>query len=126
MEHIDTDKMRTLLEEEREKLEKELAAHGKPASAPGDWSGSSTNIETDHADPNAVADQIEEFVTNTGLVETLEARHRNVVRALEKIEAGTYGICEVSGEPIPAERLEANPAARTTVEHADKEKDLPA
>lgn len=32
--------------------------------------------------------------------------------ALERIEEGTYGICEVDGEPIPRQRLEAIPWAR--------------
>jgi RNA polymerase-binding transcription factor DksA len=37
-------------------------------------------------------------------------------RALRRIESGTYGICEMSGKPIPHERLEAIPWARLTVE----------
>jgi RNA polymerase-binding transcription factor DksA len=36
--------------------------------------------------------------------------------ALAKIEEGTYGICEVSGQPIPKERLKAIPWARERVE----------
>jgi len=36
--------------------------------------------------------------------------------ALTKFDEGTYGICEVSGEPIPQERLEAIPWAREKVE----------
>jgi DnaK suppressor protein len=36
-------------------------------------------------------------------------------RALERIEQGTYGISEVSGKPIPIERLEALPYATTLV-----------
>ncbi|MFP5321646.1 MAG: TraR/DksA family transcriptional regulator [Acidimicrobiia bacterium] len=36
--------------------------------------------------------------------------------ALAKFDEGTYGICEVSGEPIPQERLEAIPWAREKVE----------
>ncbi|MEJ2500505.1 MAG: TraR/DksA C4-type zinc finger protein [Campylobacterales bacterium] len=32
--------------------------------------------------------------------------------ALDKIEKGTYGICEASGTPIPLERLRARPHAR--------------
>jgi RNA polymerase-binding transcription factor DksA len=36
--------------------------------------------------------------------------------ALQRIESGSYGICEISGEPIPRARLEAIPFARTTVE----------
>ena len=37
--------------------------------------------------------------------------------ALTKFDGGTYGICEVSGEPIPEERLEAIPWAREKVEY---------
>jgi RNA polymerase-binding transcription factor DksA len=37
--------------------------------------------------------------------------------ALAKIELGTYGICEVSGLPIPRERLKAIPWARERVEY---------
>ncbi|MGI8661670.1 MAG: TraR/DksA family transcriptional regulator [Acidimicrobiales bacterium] len=36
--------------------------------------------------------------------------------ALEKLELGTYGLCEISGQPIPKERLEAIPWARERVE----------
>lgn len=39
-----------------------------------------------------------------------------IEEALKRIEAGTYGICEMSGKPIPAARLEAVPFARCTVE----------
>lgn len=37
--------------------------------------------------------------------------------ALAKIDQGTYGVCEVSGDPIPVERLEAIPWARERVEY---------
>jgi RNA polymerase-binding transcription factor DksA len=36
--------------------------------------------------------------------------------ALERIEQGTYGISEVSDQPIPLERLEAVPWATTLVD----------
>jgi DnaK suppressor protein len=36
-------------------------------------------------------------------------------RALERIQQGTYGLSEVSGKPIPIERLEALPYATTLV-----------
>jgi RNA polymerase-binding transcription factor DksA len=44
-------------------------------------------------------------------METLE----QVNRALERIDAGKYGLSEVSGKPIPIERLEAVPYATTLV-----------
>jgi RNA polymerase-binding transcription factor len=36
--------------------------------------------------------------------------------ALARIEAGTYGVSEISGKPIPLERLEALPTATTLVD----------
>jgi len=36
--------------------------------------------------------------------------------ALKRIEDGTYGICELTGEPIPWERLEAIPWTRFSIE----------
>ena len=40
--------------------------------------------------------------------------------ALEKIEEGNYGICEISGEEIPKKRLDAVPYATMTVEAQEK------
>jgi DnaK suppressor protein len=40
-----------------------------------------------------------------------------VEAALDRVVAGTYGICEVCHRPIDPERLEARPTARTCVEH---------
>jgi DnaK suppressor protein len=37
-------------------------------------------------------------------------------QALKRIEMGTYGVCEMSGKPIPRARLEAIPFARFTVQ----------
>ena len=38
--------------------------------------------------------------------------------ALEKFDAGTYGLCEICGAPIPEARLEAKPAARQCMDCA--------
>jgi DnaK suppressor protein len=42
-----------------------------------------------------------------------------VERALKKLEEGTYGLSDVSGKPIPRERLEAVPEAICTLEEED-------
>lgn len=51
----------------------------------------------------------------------LAAKARDMIdeidHALTKFDGGTYGICEVSGDPIPRERLEAIPWAREKVEY---------
>jgi RNA polymerase-binding transcription factor DksA len=46
-----------------------------------------------------------------------------IEQALKRIEDGTFGVCEISGQPIQAERLEAIPWARFS---ADAERDLEA
>ena len=46
----------------------------------------------------------------------VERRLKHVERALQKIEEGTYGLSDQSGEPIPRGRLEAVPEAIRTVE----------
>ena len=48
-----------------------------------------------------------------------ELGHRgmaDVEAALAKLKRGTYGICEMTGEPIPAARLEAVPHARLSLQ----------
>jgi DnaK suppressor protein len=79
-----------------------------------------TNVET------AAADSAREFEDEAQNLDALELdgnlvaretkRLERVDRALEKIDKGTYGLSEVSGQPIPRERLEAAPEAVCTVE----------
>ncbi len=121
MSHIDQvglEELRGALEAEKDSLEEELASHGRVQSESGDWQGASVGFEGEEADPIDAADQVEELLTNTPLVEELEARHTDVEEALERIENGAYGKCEECGEEIPFDRLEANPAARTCIAHA--------
>jgi len=58
-----------------------------------------------------------------GLLDDLEAEFRDLEDALGRIDAGTYGIDEVTGEPIDPERLEAVPTARTNVVPRDRPSD---
>ena len=120
MKHITEEQLEELrgaLGAERDAVEEELATYGRVQSDSGDWQGSvaGEGMETDPVD---AADQIEELVVNVPLVEELEKRHKDIVAALEKMEDGTYGICEVGEEEIPLDRLEANPAAATCIAHA--------
>ena len=45
---------------------------------------------------------------------------RQIDRAIEKIDEGTYGICDVTGDEIPSKRLEAVPYATMTVSAQEK------
>jgi RNA polymerase-binding transcription factor DksA len=46
------------------------------------------------------------------------AERDRLLAALDRVAAGTYGVCEVCGGPIPEGRLEVRPAATRCVEHA--------
>lgn len=51
-------------------------------------------------------------------------RMSEVEAALRRIEAGTYGVCEATGRPIPEERLRALPWTRYTREAAEEKEKL--
>jgi DnaK suppressor protein len=53
----------------------------------------------------------------------VERRLQYVERALQKIEEGTYGLSDDSGEPIPRGRLEAVPEAIRTVEEQQRSRE---
>jgi DnaK suppressor protein len=55
------------------------------------------------------------------IAESLRDRLERVERALRRIDDGTWGRSVHSGGPIPAERLEADPAAELTIEEAAEE-----
>ncbi|MBH44067.1 MAG: RNA polymerase-binding protein DksA [Gammaproteobacteria bacterium] len=72
------------------------------------------------SDPNDAATQEEEF--------RLELRTRDrerklilkIDQALQRIEEGTYGFCEDTGEPIGIKRLEARPIATLSIEAQER------
>ena len=118
MSHLTEDELSDLranLEAEKDSLEEELAEYGKKVG--NDWEGTSES-KGEEADPTDAADNIETLATNVPLVEELEKRYKEVRKAIERMDKGSYGHCEVCKEPIDIDRLEANPAAATCVDHA--------
>lgn len=55
--------------------------------------------------------QAVERITQVDAARKLDAKLRDVERALVKLGEGSYGTCEVCGAEIPSERLEAIPWA---------------
>ena len=127
MGYMNTEHFKTRLEEELKTITKELKTVGvQNPENPSDWEAKEVAMDVMNAtaDENEAADKMEEYTQNRAINDTLEIRYNNIKRALEKIEDGTYGVCEISGEPIEEERLEANPAARTCTTHMDKDSSL--
>jgi DnaK suppressor protein len=50
------------------------------------------------------------------ILDDLETELRDVEHALQRLEDGSYGICEVCGDAIGEGRLEAHPATRVCCE----------
>lgn len=93
----------------------EIAVEGEN----GLWSAKDPQMDvmSPIAEPNEAADKLEELDERGEEVTSLSNRLADVRLALENIEQGAYGACEVCGKEIEEERLEANPAARTCMEH---------
>ena len=118
---IDTKEFKEKLESEKSVLISELKDLGIMNPADQDWEAVPPPVnEGEDSDENDMADRFEDYEERTATLETLQKRLKDVNDALGKIENGKYGICEVSGEEIEIERLQANPAARTKIQYASK------
>jgi DnaK suppressor protein len=77
------------------------------------WVGEAHEAEED-------AQRLEVLDNDESAVDRNRQRLRDIERALQKIEDGTYGLSDASGEPIPRARLEAVPEAIYTAAELKK------
>lgn len=123
MEHIHV--LQQKLEHLRTEVEQaltEIAVHNPETD---DWEVTTAGAAPQEADSNLLADVAEAADERVSTLAELENQYQGIVRALKKISAGTYGTCEVGGEPIEIERLMVNPAARTCILHREEEYRIP-
>lgn len=108
------EKFRKLLEEEIALLEEELKTVGRVnPDNPSDWEPIPKDMDIDSADENELADKIENFEGNSGILKNLEASYNEAKSALKKMDEGKYGICEVCGNEIEEDRLKVSLSAKT-------------
>ncbi len=119
------EELKIALEKERNLLVKELETIATPdPHVKGDWDikhsewGENQITSQEELESGESVNEIDEDMKNKALSDSLELRLRDVNDALERMENGTYGICEFCKKEIPIERLKANPAAKTDIEHA--------
>src|SRR5690606_35240651 len=86
----------------------------------GDWIATPVEQDGNEADYLDQATHVEAFESHVGALTQLEKQYSDILRALKKIDAGKYGVCEISGNTIELDRLEANPAARTCKAHMNE------
>ncbi len=118
---INIEYFKNKLEEEKNRLEAELARVGKRNSTiKEDWEPTPAEAEMDTrtSEQSELADKFEEFENRSAIEVHLEEKLNEVLEALGRIGKGTYGICTFCNEKIDEKRLEANPAAATCVKHS--------
>ena len=103
---INLDKVRARMETERKRLLTELDSL-------------QTNVETaeDRREGSPFGKREEEATESfelekrVALEKQVRANLAEIEHALDKFKKGTYGLCDICGQPIPPERLEAMPHA---------------
>jgi DnaK suppressor protein len=103
---MEPDRARELLQAERGRIERALAAHRHQEDGE----------EAEDQDPSNLGADLYQDELDEGLRDDLAAQLAAVERAEARLEAGTYGLSVESGEPIPDARLEIYPIAELTVE----------
>jgi len=106
-------RMRREMTEQRAQLRREIAEQGADPD----------RDEVSFVDDSGFSDRSHSTQERSRLISLVEALRSNlaeVERALERIDAGTYGTCERCGRPIDPARLEARPWALLCIDCKQK------
>jgi DnaK suppressor protein len=99
---------RSLLEDERHSLEEQLREMGYGDASKVEYDSNfadSSQVTAERGEAEALAAQLQDALAD-------------VMKALNKLDAGTYGVCERCGKPIAPARLEAKPASAFCIDCA--------
>lgn len=115
---LDLDAIRQELEERRRSMHERVASLAKRPE-----------LGTAQGFGKRIGDGTTEAIsrlTEIGVGRSLETSLARTERALAKLDAGTYGICDACGEPIAPARLQAMPDSVLCVACAASERRVPA
>ena len=101
-----TEQARTLLESEKKRIEDELTQLGLDAK-----SNDARREGSPFGKREEEATESLEFEKRLALEKQIRDQLAEVEHALHKVEEGTYGLCDICGQPIDPARLEALPQA---------------
>jgi RNA polymerase-binding transcription factor DksA len=104
---IERERLESIIEEHEHEIEQSVIAIGS----------ADRNADPDNVDGGAFNVEIE---MENATIQNARDMLSQVMHAQDRMEKGLYGICEVTGDPIPVARLEALPYATTTVEAASR------
>lgn len=112
---FDDDTVRQRLHAERDRINGligEMRDEGLDESE-ADQAGELTHYDQHPAD---TASETFEREKDLSILESLESDLAEIEAALQRLDEGTYGVDEVTGDPIDPARLDAYPTARTNVD----------
>ena len=104
----------------RERLEAEQARVRRLVQGMREDLGAEGDGSSEITDPADTGSDTFEREKDLAILEQLEDELAELQAALARIDAGTYGVDEVTGDPIDPARLEALPTARTNVDHEEQ------
>lgn len=112
MRKLDLNEFKTQLEEMKQSLEANIARLREELEL----------VATDEGinDMEDLASLESESMHHNALLAQQHQQLSEVLHALSKIDNGTYGICEESGDAIPVERLRVEPHTRYCIRDAEK------
>ena len=110
---MDQDRARSLLIAERDEVQRLLKETETAGQA-----DRVAEVESEAEDNADAALALTEEGEDDAIAESMRDRLEVIERALHRIDDGTYGRSVRSGQPIPDESLEADPAAELTIEEA--------
>jgi RNA polymerase-binding protein DksA len=115
MTQLDTDRFRTILVEERQRVLDAISyLHEETPGSLEDEAGEIVGSSDNHLAETASVTLDREI--DYTLEENSEHVLSEIEAALERIAEGTYGTCRTCGEPISEERLEAIPYATQCID----------
>jgi len=106
------------LEDEKERLEEQIADYERDLEE-ARLTESSSDRSPDPGNAEASSMKLE-YAKELSIEQNTLDLLSKVNRALERVDAGTYGMCEVCGKAIPVERLEVLPYSTLCVECASR------
>jgi DnaK suppressor protein len=95
-------------------LQAELARVNDVRASAGKLTTDEGESPTQHG-PEQAAETLERELDDS-VVQRADAEIKEVEAALNRLDEGRFGVCEVCGKPIPDARLEVSPAARYCVD----------
>ncbi len=109
---MDSDYARRLLDEEKARLEQVHTGFDDEHLTDESERESFAELSGNDQHPADIGTETFEREKDMSILENVEAELADIEHALERLNDGTYGVCEACGRLIDDERLEAMPATR--------------